>query len=272
MKKLVKKFAFAVTASLLAVTMVTPLSTVTFAMAGRTRVIDVDMTREREEYERNMGEMLRSAPTSRNGVAGGVYESGNYIPMPEEEVARRQAIVEQVQAERGLELSPRYVQWIGLRGGIRRFEQLNDIYCAPAVVQSVLTYINGMAPSQHLIASWMGTGNTPGIDGTATYRIQEFLNSQQTWPYYIGSQVTQQILMQRIESSISYYDKPAIIRIYNPTGNPGIWRYRTYGHTVIPVDYRNDFSMVGILDPMPGYTFYDETPSRIFNAHTSIIW
>lgn len=77
------------------------------------------------------------------------------------------------------QITTKAVTKISIPGTFTMYQQINNYYCAPASVKSVLQYINGSSDSQSTIANGLGTTS----DGTSPTKIAPYLNQKQSFYY-----------------------------------------------------------------------------------------
>lgn len=152
------------------------------------------------------------------------------------------------------------------------YSQINNHYCAPACVQSVLKYINGSAPSQITIASGCNTTS----NGTTMPNMINYLNTKQTANVYEGFYVHDQTRLARyLYFDIHNRGIPSIISFACSTDQG--WLYDSNGHVSCVVSARDDRGAFVIADPLVGYLGYEEiayikTIGELYEVFTGLCW
>ncbi len=161
--------------------------------------------------------------------------------------------------------------WSSL-GTFHLYAQVNNYYCAPACVQSVLRYINGSAPSQYVIANGCNTTTS----GTTTPNMINYLNTQQTANVYEGFYDKDQTKIARyLYFDIHNRGIPSIIS-YACTVDQG-WQYNSDGHVSCVISARDDRGAFTLADPLIGYlgygvSGYSKSIGQLYEVFKGLCW
>ena len=207
--------------------------------------------------------------------------TGEIIPSDEEEQAYLDSLskddVLQIQKKEieakilNSQNNTKAVTKISIPGTFTIYQQINNYYCAPASVKSVLQYINGSSASQGTIANGLGTTTS----GTNATRIAPYLNQNQSFYYARFANPTKTEMCEKLYATITGPKKPCLMSIVNPSGNN--WHYSTGGHRLVINAIYSDKSRVQFADPLggtqQGYAyFYEKTASIASSVCRDIIW
>ena len=146
--------------------------------------------------------------------------------------------------------SARTTTWSYLPSSPRNYvcyTQLEDYFCIPACVQSVLMYLNGSAPSQYIIAEDL---DVEEIDGGGKFcKIRPYLNEKQYVNYYVQKDYTISFDTMKTDlyQAITLFQAPAILGIVADESN---WEYQTSGHVLTLAGARDDKAMFEFADPL----------------------
>ena len=160
---------------------------------------------------------------------------------------------------------------ISIPGTFTMYQQINNYYCAPASVKSVLQYINGSSASQSTIASGLGTTSS----GTNPTKIAPYLNQKQSFYYARFANPTQTEMCDKLYATITGPKKPCLMSIVNPSGSN--WHYATGGHRLVINAIYSDKSRIQFADPLGGTQsgwayFYLKTKAVASSVCRDIIW
>lgn len=159
--------------------------------------------------------------------------------------------------------------WYSLSGTTYRYEQLYSDYCVPATMQTILRYINGTTPpAQSTIAADMGYTSENAID---FINVPTYLNEKQSKNKYVfHTKYSQDFMTNRIMADITNFDVPTSIRIR--VTNSSDWFYTTPGHALVCNRIKSDSSMVHLIDPGIGYSWYEKSTSDLYKVFTCLAW
>lgn len=123
------------------------------------------------------------------------------------------------------------------------FKQENSYFCGPATTKQSIHYINGISPSQYVIANALGT-TTNGTDGAD---IVTYMNTNQQYVYYVDiTPASEADMASRIYRGMSYYGSAPILRLKMTTGQG--WSYNSPGHFMNASGiYSAEHSTTGVL-------------------------
>lgn len=159
--------------------------------------------------------------------------------------------------------------WWNLPGTTYRYEQLDQYYCVPATMQTVLRYNTGKTPpAQSTIATDMGFKSGVGVD---FLKVPDYLNGKQSkTTYAIHNKSNQASMAARIETAIAEYVVPSPIRI--KVSNSSDWFYTTAGHAIVCNAILSDNSKVQLVDPGVGRGTYQKSASDLYKVFTHLAW
>lgn len=159
--------------------------------------------------------------------------------------------------------------WYSLPGTTYRYEQLDQYYCVPATMQTILRYNNGTTPpSQDMIASEMGFTSGAGVD---FLKVPDYLNRKQSKnSYTMHKKSDKNAMTYRINNDITGYVAPTPIRIQ--VSNSSDWFYTTAGHAIVCNSITSDSSKVQLVDPAVGYSWYEKSTSDLYKVFTHLAW
>lgn len=160
---------------------------------------------------------------------------------------------------------------ISIPGTFTMYQQINNYYCAPASVKSVLQYINGSSASQSTIANGLGTTSS----GTNPTKIAPYLNQKQSFYYARFANPTQTEMCDKLYATITGPKKPCLMSIVNTSGSN--WHYSTGGHRLVINAIYSDKSRIQFADPLGGTQsgwpyFYLKTKAVASSVCRDIIW
>jgi len=169
------------------------------------------------------------------------------------------------------QITTKAVTKISIPGTFTMYQQINNYYCAPASVKSVLQYINGSSASQSTIANGLGTTS----DGTSPTKIAPYLNQKQSFYYARFANPSQTDMCDKLYATITGPKKPCLMSIVNISGSN--WHYSTGGHRLVINAIYSDKSKIQFADPLGGKQsgwpyYYLKTKSVASSVCRDIIW
>ncbi len=157
------------------------------------------------------------------------------------------------------EITPLYNTTFNFTVEIPYFKQKNSYYCGPATTKQSLHYINGVSPSQDVIANSLGT-TTAGTDGA---NIVTYMNANQNYIYYMAITPSAEAGMANmIYHGLTVYGTAPILRLKMTTAQG--WPYGSAGHFMnVSGQYTvNGAVQYEVTDPYIQYVNQSETDGK----------
>ena len=158
-------------------------------------------------------------------------------------------------------------------GSFTIYPQINDNWCGPASVKSILQYINGSSLSQGTYACWMGSDATQGVTTSSLLSclnaFQSSYNYDQAWKCNL-TKASMKTLLKYTTCSAQVPTCMYIATYYN-------WFYNTSSHCTVVYGVDDSLDMIQIADPYGGYLptvpqYYSKSASTCYDVALGITW
>lgn len=162
--------------------------------------------------------------------------------------------------------------YCALPGNFTIYQQCNEKWCGPAVLQSILTYINGTSLSQNQLAFWLGLSTTGNAFNAEMTLCLNWFQNIHNYYYYIPYGLDGMVSM--IYYAIAYDQIPPSLLISTKGGK--YWRYQCAdGHYLVTHWISPSTERLGIADPYAGYAgipqYYEERYDTVYNVIKEVL-
>lgn len=162
--------------------------------------------------------------------------------------------------------------YCALPGNFTIYQQCNEKWCGPAVLQSILTYINGTSLSQNQLAFWLGLSTTGNAFNAEMTLCLNWFQNIHNYYYYIPYGLDGMVSM--IYYAIAYDQIPPSLLISTKGGK--YWRYQCAdGHYLVSHWISPSTERLGIADPFAGYAgipqYYEERYDTVYNVIKEVL-